>query len=741
MIEVTNFNHSGTGSLRACVQASEPRTCVFRVGGTITLNSTLQIVNPFITIAGQTAPGGGILLDGRALDYPNAMVVQIGTHDVVWRYTRIRKGASTYCTNNPNPGCGQGLVVAGGDDMSNIVLDHNSVQWNTDEGITVYTSASSATIRDITISWNLHAWGLDPHSTCMLLGTRSAIADEIVDIDLHHNMCANNHNRHPHIEVKRGRWVNNIIYNWQGNSTTAFAGGAHWDAIGNHYKRGPGTNRHPFQISDQYSWPSGTPSLYLSGNTGPQLANPGGDQWLLVNLIPGFQASEIGPAPRSYQRSTPLASSTFPITPDPVGNLEDVLLPLVGASRRLDCDGRWLMNRDAVDTQVINNYKTGTGTVIGHESDAGGFPTLATGVRCADADHDGMPDQWEIASGLNPNDPADRNADLNGNGYTNLEEFLSGQTIGGGGPVPAPTANSSADPTSISAGESPTLSRSSTDAASCTETNFSTGGAVAGAERVPPAADTTYTLDCAGPGGGASDSATVTAPALAGFPVSLTGSAPEEASVTIEVSRPADADQATLSLIVNDADFADEGALFINGNGPLALFGDQVGADGATVTTTFTTPASWWENGTNTLRFRHTETAGYRVGSADVSFAENDGSLPTACAATVLNVGSASSDRGFAWLLRGDYGFPADNSSNPTRSTLRLFEGGTNSARPTVCIAISVTSARAASATGAMSTAPARRCALPAPTTPIRAATAVPTRCAPAGSTTTAARR
>ena len=139
VIEVTNLNDSGAGSLRACVIASGPRTCVFRVGGTINLLSNLAINNPFITIAGQTAPGGGIQLSGKNM--PQTMVV-ITTNNMVLRYIRVRKGFNAACGNE----CGSGITSWF--PARRVMIDHVSQQWNQDDGMAI---AGARTSRSRTI--------------------------------------------------------------------------------------------------------------------------------------------------------------------------------------------------------------------------------------------------------------------------------------------------------------------------------------------------------------------------------------------------------------------------------------------------------------------------------------------------------------------------------------------------------------------------------------------------------------
>jgi pectate lyase len=162
VIEVTNLNDSGAGSLRACMLATGPRTCVFRVGGTINLLSSLRITKPYLSLAGQTAPGGGILLSGK--DSSENMVV-IATNDVIFRYIRVRKGYNGGCDDE----CGANIIM--GVESYNIIVDHTSSTWNQDEGI-----GNSASVRAVTISWNLVGEGIrstaEWHSTGILFRWR-----------------------------------------------------------------------------------------------------------------------------------------------------------------------------------------------------------------------------------------------------------------------------------------------------------------------------------------------------------------------------------------------------------------------------------------------------------------------------------------------------------------------------------------------------------------------------------------
>lgn len=423
---VTNLNDAGTGSLRACVEASGPRTCVFRVSGTIKLTSRgYWIDDPYLTVAGQTAPGGGIQISAKAI---SQSAVMIATHDVVWRYTRVRHGYNSGGLDKAS-----NFMLFEGSER--VIIDHNSVAWNQDEGIGIWRS-STAPARNITISWNLVAEGLADHSTGMVSGGDSrSLADGMTNIDWHHNLTMNNSHRNPLILNKSGRMVNNLWYNHRFYATQ-LGGGVSIDIIANIYKKGPmygqvnGGGQHEIQAypNGDSRAPTGTLSLYLAGNKGYYQPNETGDQWLMTAAVASQNGRETGALSTSFRRTSPLPAQTYPITRHGVSSLEGVVLPTVGASRRVDCNGAWVSNRDSTDARLVGQYQNNTGisSLPTNESNVGGYPTLASGTACADVDKDGMPDAWENARKLNPGNAADRNNDSDGDGFTNLEEYLNG---------------------------------------------------------------------------------------------------------------------------------------------------------------------------------------------------------------------------------------------------------------------------------------------------------------------------
>jgi pectate lyase len=427
IIKVTNLNDAGPGSLRACVEAKGPRICVFTVGGVITLNSGLWITSPNLTVAGQTAPGGGILITS----HPNIVIsnlIGIMTHDILWSYIRIRNRWHSACSDGGASECGANLTIFGG---YNIIADHISISWNQDEGIGIWRG-SSTPLHDITMSNNFIAEGLASHPTGLIIGSDSSALDaELSNVDFHHNLTMTNGHRNPLMKNKSGRVINNIYYN-QYFYINQFGGGGQFDSIGNYYKKGPLYSH--FHEIQAFSGSGGgvvygNPSLYISGNRGYNQSDEKGDQWVMANRVTNENGSEIGAIPLEWRRSTPLPSTTNPIVPEPVENIigeKGSIVPTVGASRRLDCNGNWVANRDSVDARLVTQYLTNTGksSIPVKESDGGGIPTIASGTACTDTDNDGMPDDWENANFKNLQQTAAGDAD--GNGYTNIEEYLNG---------------------------------------------------------------------------------------------------------------------------------------------------------------------------------------------------------------------------------------------------------------------------------------------------------------------------
>jgi pectate lyase len=446
--EVTNLDDSGAGSLRACVEASGARTCIFRVAGVITQHSDLTANNPFLTIAGQTAPGE-IILGGPG---NKGFTLRVSTHDVVIRYLTI----SPDDFNTPSgPATGTvGFGVINGDNY-NIILDHVSSRW---AGNKIWITGSNyvGPNRLITTSWSLF---YEPHAGhpvgpgtagnpvgCPGASPNPALKNPCfssleTDVDFHHNMFVNISHRIPETDNRSVRWVNNLTFNW---AFYAFAGlgGETLDIIGNKWVRGnlnASAQAHEIHVTEKSPEVLGNPSVFVAGNTGPNQADSNGDQYLMVSHISGENGRENGTIPDNWKRTKPMPPTDFPIAADPVEKLDSILLPTVGNSQNLDCQGMWVSRRDEADKRIILQYQS--------KSPGGFWPNgitttaaaalplpspatpwqdrpVANATACTESLHDGIPDEWKKMQGLSATNP-DLFKSVAADGYTIFEHYLN----------------------------------------------------------------------------------------------------------------------------------------------------------------------------------------------------------------------------------------------------------------------------------------------------------------------------
>ena len=345
VIEVTNLNDSGSGSLREACEAEGARTVVFKVAGYITLNSPIYIMNPYITIAGQTTPEGGVTIKG------NEIVVK--SHDVIIRFLKLRSGKRA----TPSEPEGDSLSMLGKSEhpIYNNIVDHCSLSWAVDENVQIWSTAPEAdkAPHDIAYSWNVISEGLNSHSMGLIVGSYENTKD-FRDIAIHHNIIAHNYARNPLIKVYSTKLVNNIIYNW-GAYATGIKGGAHLDVIGNIYKAGAMTSDRIQEITveqDGYGDPddprSGAPgyaSIYLKGNIGPHNPDPDADNWIMAYHRYWDEDGHSTGKPLLerdiFERTTPLSAFKYPITVSPVAEMETMVLQDSGASRRINASFRY----------------------------------------------------------------------------------------------------------------------------------------------------------------------------------------------------------------------------------------------------------------------------------------------------------------------------------------------------------------------------------------------------------------
>jgi pectate lyase len=394
IIEVTNLNDSGLGSLRAAVEATGPRIVVFRRGGTISLLTPIRITSPYITIAGQTAPGGGIALRNDPSNTKPSLLVR--SHDVVVRYLRVRPGPSTLPTS-----VGRGIGISG--DAYNVIVDHCSVSWGVDTNMTVWDQT-----HDVTVQWSIISETLNnsvhpegPHSRGFGIGGDGTSS---YNVSVHHNLFAHNDVRNPEIHNNGSvELVNNVIYGYGQRAILLSDRVSHLEvnAIGNYVK--PGSSSDPDRYGLEMRSVTGLGlSVYVSGNISPQRPD---------STRP--EEEFVGPRYRSYIVTQPVVPEITPATS--AAEAYEAVLPNAGAT---------LPRRDAVDMRVINDVRNGTGGLIDSPMDVGGWPALEVGTAPEDSDHDGMPSDWESRHLLNPNDPSDGSR-VAANGYTNVENYLN----------------------------------------------------------------------------------------------------------------------------------------------------------------------------------------------------------------------------------------------------------------------------------------------------------------------------
>lgn len=442
IVEVTNLNDSGPGSLRDAMEASGPRIVVFRVAGTIQLLDIIRVKDPYVTVAGQTAPGGGILLRGT----DNTLIrVDGGTHDVILRYLRLRNGS--------------GLPDGFGNDnlnvrwASNVIADHISMSWSTDENASIYIQTGSVgeAVSNVTLQRSILGQGIQGHAKGLEIGGKADFTDpanpieywrRIERVSIHHNLMTDNEDRNPRVNSAGTEVANNVSYNWNfwiGETTR----GSIVDHVNNYFKAGPmsanAQSKGRFLIHDlSDDAVKREPSIYTVGNVViPDRPDPGVDNWGLYKMISTYQ-----PLPLSFRRLTPLAAAPIPVRIESAAAAYEAVLADVGANARLDCQGNWIPNADSVDQRILSEVRNNTGPIVAYPSPeaAGGYPVLDPGTPCPDADHDGMPDAWESRYGFNANDPADGSRDADLDGYTNVEEYLNGTIPSAGQPLPPPPA-------------------------------------------------------------------------------------------------------------------------------------------------------------------------------------------------------------------------------------------------------------------------------------------------------------
>lgn len=365
VVKVTNLKAKGPGSLAAACAADGPRIVVFDVSGVIKGNVIIRSSN--ITIAGQTAPGAGITIEGML---KNPYRIRPNLHDVVIRFLRVRPPRRKGKWSG-----GDCLQLTG---IDRLIIDHVSCSWGTDENIDVCNS------REITIQWCAieesdtvgHSKG--QHNCGMIMGYSGR------NVTLHHNLFAHHARRAPLCGLEVLDHRNNVIYNvrlpllWHPVRMNQQRPGKPFRAnvVGAYFKVGPDDKRSgAVKTLDGLMWRRSTVELYADGN---YLA------WLgkVVGSKTGPSADKAWPAP--------------PVETHPAKQAYEKVLAHAGC-----------LPRDAVGLRTIDEVRKGAGSWGRHDPKGGLMVGLKPGTPPRDSDKDGVPDDWETAHKLDPNDPAD----------------------------------------------------------------------------------------------------------------------------------------------------------------------------------------------------------------------------------------------------------------------------------------------------------------------------------------------
>ncbi|WP_421939283.1 pectate lyase family protein [Pedobacter sp.] len=368
---VTNLNDSGEGSFRDAV--SKPgRTVVFDVAGVIRISGKIA-VSPRITIAGQTAPKGGITVYGNSVSFKDSTIV---------RYMRFR--------GSINMSRGSCTVVA--DDLNDIIFDHVSIEWGRWDNLHIKKS------KNVTLQYCVIAESIDPQRFGALLEVPEYLT-------IYHSLFEGNQSRNPKAKAKI-EFINNVVYNW---GKSGFVGGHssanhYQDIVGNYFIAGPNSTNSflsMFSATDHVYHRDNYTDLNKDGKLNGRLVTDEDFSSETATLL-----KEPSLLPRSSVKISTSAQAY------------QTVLAEAGSS----------LKRDAVDERIIGYLKSkGTkGAIFKTEADAGGQPiSKPVWSKIKDSDKDGLPDSWEKTHKLNASDAADAQQRL-ANGYTQLEEYLNG---------------------------------------------------------------------------------------------------------------------------------------------------------------------------------------------------------------------------------------------------------------------------------------------------------------------------
>lgn len=451
VLTVSNLKDSGPGSFRWACEQGGARVIVFNVSGIIKLSTPIIVRAPYITIAGQTAPGDGVCIAGQSF--------QVNTHDVVVRHMRFRRGNTDVWYREDS---------FGGNPVGNIMIDHCSCEWGLDENISFYRHMFSLGDKigerkeptvNVTIQNTISAKSLDTYNHAF----GSTIGGE--NASFMRNLWADNTGRNPSIGWGGVfNFVNNVIYNWVHRTADGGEYSTMSNFINNFYKPGPLTPKNTVVGYRIIKSESRSENLFPYKQYGRIYAvgniMDGNDAVTADNWNGGVQIADKDGAVDSVEAALMRSNEPFVmphLTVMPAKEAYDYVLNNVGAT---------LPKRDIVDMRIIDEVRTGQAYyvkklpklnpygdlwglspksqaedgsfkyrrlskdsymqgIITDPRQMGGYPEYK-GKPYKDSDGDGMPDEWEKAHGLNPNDASDANKDCTGDGYTNIEKYING---------------------------------------------------------------------------------------------------------------------------------------------------------------------------------------------------------------------------------------------------------------------------------------------------------------------------
>ncbi len=392
IVYVTNLNDSGPGSLRyALTECPSPKIIMFTLSGNILLKSKMEVREGNFTIAGQSAPGNGICVAGSGID--------IEADNVIIRYIRIRPGDIN----------GDEIDALTIKRSKNVIVDHCSFSWGTDETCSCYDNTN------FTLQWCIISESLNSsvhrkgeHGYGGIWGGMNAT--------FHHNLLAHHKSRNPRLhgsryhhlpELERAELINNVVYNW--HSKCIYGGeSGNYVITGNYYIPGPATQKsaineilEPWEPFSYYYFADN----HISGNEYATLNNK--------SLI----------APRVSMPEKFILQKPFSISNFAGETAEQAYLNILknsGAS----------INKDTVDKRIVyevlnKSYTFGINGIINSQNDVKGWPELKGRTTQQDKDKDGMPDSWETSMGLDPMNPEDGKLYKTGSCFTNIELYLN----------------------------------------------------------------------------------------------------------------------------------------------------------------------------------------------------------------------------------------------------------------------------------------------------------------------------